>query len=161
MTIRPYKNIDNKIDGAILTVFDIDAARQHELEAQAARDYAEAVIGAVRYPLMILDSNFHIQTANQAFSKLFQFKGPIRRGTPLREVGDGPWNDPRLRTMLDQVLPGDGNVTNMRVPYTSELGRQETIQFTARKVLGTNRRPSYILLEMEKVTEDPSVLHSP
>src|SRR5207244_12745668 len=47
LTIRPYKNIDNRIDGAVLALFDVHEARRHQNEAQAARDYAAAILDAI------------------------------------------------------------------------------------------------------------------
>ena len=87
LTVRPYKNVDNRIDGAVLALFDIDDARTHQGHAQEAREYAEAIFNAVREPLVVLDARLRVQRVNPAFSSMFQMSegdvfstGKLRKG---------------------------------------------------------------------------------
>src|SRR5438093_9229013 len=61
LTVRPYKNMDNRIDGAVLMLYDIDEIRRHEREAQEAREYAEAIFDAARDPMLVLDAKMHVE----------------------------------------------------------------------------------------------------
>jgi two-component system CheB/CheR fusion protein len=64
LRVRPYLTLDNKVDGAVLVLVDIDAAKKAEHEVVLARDFAEAVIGTVRDPLLILDDGLRVHKAN-------------------------------------------------------------------------------------------------
>src|ERR1041385_2188328 len=68
------------------------------------RDYAEAVIEAVP-PFLVLDQNLLVQTANKSFCKHFKIASSQTLNRPLYELGNGQWNIPGLRTLLEEVLP--------------------------------------------------------
>lgn len=71
MAIRPYKTIDNRIDGAIVTLSDIHELKQSLMRSKEAREYAEAIIETVRDALVVLNGDLRVVTANQAYYKYF------------------------------------------------------------------------------------------
>ena len=68
------------------------------------RDYAEAVIEAVP-PLLVLDDKLRVQTANKSFCKSFKISARETVGRRVYELGNGQWNIPELRQLLEEVLP--------------------------------------------------------
>ena len=72
MQVRPSQDADAKIDGAILSLVDIDALKHHVADAEWARDYALDIVEAVQVPLVVLDENLRVLSANQAFYGTFQ-----------------------------------------------------------------------------------------
>src|ERR1051325_3848123 len=70
----------------------------------ATRDYAEAVIEAVP-PLLVLDDKLRVQTANKSFCKSFKISARETMGRRVYELGNGQWNIPTLRKLLEEVLP--------------------------------------------------------
>src|SRR5207244_11943122 len=72
LRVRPYLTLDNKIDGAVLVLSDIDTLKRSEQEITVARDYAEAILRTTRYPLVVLTADLRVSTANVAFFKTFQ-----------------------------------------------------------------------------------------
>lgn len=107
MTIRPYKNTDNRIDGAVLVLFDIDEVRRHEQEAQKAREFAEFVLTAAPVPLVVMDPELKIRDVNPAFCEKFSIDKNTVQGRSLWDLDGGAWNMPQLREQLGQILPGD------------------------------------------------------
>src|SRR5262249_10057470 len=103
LTIRPYKNVDNRIDGAVLALFDIDEVRRHEQEAHEAREFAEWVLTAAPVPLIVMDPELRIRSVNPAFCEKFQIEASQIEGRPFPEIGDGVWNMPELRKRLDRI----------------------------------------------------------
>ena len=65
LRVRPYLTLDNKVDGAVLVLVDIDDLKRSEQAAAAARDYAEAIVHTARDPLVILDADLRVQTAKR------------------------------------------------------------------------------------------------
>jgi len=98
LRILPYRGTDNTVDGAIATLVDID-------DLKRARDLAEAVVAVVRQPLIVLDAGLRVRTANQAFYQMFQLESRDTEGRLIYEIGGGQWSIPRLRQLLEDVLP--------------------------------------------------------
>ncbi|MBP6219030.1 MAG: PAS domain-containing protein [Oligoflexales bacterium] len=67
LQIRPYKTIDNRIDGAVISLMDIGALKQKIKEGRKARDYLFSVAETVKFPLVILDDQLHLRSANSSF----------------------------------------------------------------------------------------------
>lgn len=103
LRIRPYRTSDNRIEGSVLTLIDINQIRQTQMKADAARDFAESVIEAVQTPLLVLRSDLQIRTANRAFCESYKLK-PAEIGTRFfYEITGGCWNLPQLRTALERL----------------------------------------------------------
>ena len=95
---------DNKIDGAILSLVDIDALKHHLADAEWARDYALDIVEAVQVPLVVLDEELRVLSANQAFYGTFGTTEASIKARPLFEVDGGQWNLPALRAPLEHML---------------------------------------------------------
>ncbi len=89
---------DGKIDGAVMMMIDIDAAKR-------GLDFAEAIIETMRQPLVILNQNLHVAKANKAFYETFQAARKETEGRLIYDLGDGQWNIPSLRELLQDILP--------------------------------------------------------
>ena len=72
LRVRPYLTLDNKVDGAMLVLVDIDPLKTSEQVAAAARDDAESIIATVRQPLLVLDQDLRVESANAAFYRTFR-----------------------------------------------------------------------------------------
>ena len=71
LRIRPYKDIDNRIDGAVLALFDADVPKRSEERARAAVDVARAVVESAAQPAALVDHDVRLILANAAFSSVF------------------------------------------------------------------------------------------
>jgi two-component system CheB/CheR fusion protein len=95
--IRPYRTIDNKIDGAIISLVDIDAIKRSREEAQGALEYSQAIIETIREPLVVLDKDARVLSVNKSFCDTFRSNALIVKGKFFYELGAREWNDPGLR----------------------------------------------------------------
>ena len=108
LSIRPYRTMDNRINGAVITFQDIDPLKRSLGLAEQARDYAEAMIETVREPLAVLDSDLRVQRATAAFYDAFQVSREETEGRFFYDLGNGQWNLPRLRELLgDAIFRGE------------------------------------------------------
>ena len=64
LRVRPYKNVENKIDGAVLTLFDVDLPKRSEQRIRLAREYTEALMDVIDQPVVVLDAELRVQAAN-------------------------------------------------------------------------------------------------
>jgi two-component system CheB/CheR fusion protein len=154
MRIRPYKDVHNRIDGAVLVLVDIEGVRRQE-ELRLARDFAEAIVETVREPLVILDQNLRIQRTNQAFLRTFQVGAPETDGRYLYALGDKQWNIPKLRTLLEEVLPKDSSFSDFVVEHDfPRIGKRKML-LNARRLELSGKREAMILLGIEDITDRP------
>jgi two-component system CheB/CheR fusion protein len=86
LRIRPYKSVDNKIDGAVLALFDVDMLKKSEQRAAQARDFIEASLQFVPQPLAIVAADLEVRQANTAFASLFGGGTDDLRGRPLGDL---------------------------------------------------------------------------
>jgi PAS domain S-box-containing protein len=112
------------------------------------RDYAEAVIEAVP-PLLVLDDKLCVQTANKSFCKSFKISARETVGRLVYELGNGQWNIPELRKLLEKILPRKSVFKDFEVTHKFESIGRRTMLLSGRQVDHLQR----ILLFIEDVTE--------
>jgi two-component system, chemotaxis family, CheB/CheR fusion protein len=150
---RPYMTADNKIDGAVLVLVDIDKLKRSEREAKVARNYAEAIIRTARDPLIVLRADLRVNTANEAFYKAFKTMPDETQGRLIYDLGDQQWNIPKLRTWLEDILPRNSFFDALEVTHDfPQIGRR-TMLLNARRLELEDGAPQMILLAIEDVTE--------
>ena len=102
LRIRPYKTTENKIDGAVLILIDIDVVKKAILDLSGNTQVAEAVLDMVREGLVVLDLSFKISAANSAFQRACDGAKTVV-GRSLFEAAGGRWNIPALRQGLAKL----------------------------------------------------------
>ena len=103
LRIRPYRDVDNRIDGAVLVLLDIDAMRRQEDQLREAKELAEAVVDTMRDPLVVMETDLRIRAVNKAFCWAFGVQRGEAVGRALTDLDDGGWDIPQLRSMLERV----------------------------------------------------------
>jgi two-component system CheB/CheR fusion protein len=151
LRIVPYKTLDNRIDGAVLVLVDIDTLKRSEEEITRARDYAEATIRTARDPLVVLREDLHINTANQAFYNTFKLSPTEIEGRSFLELSGGAWNVPSLRQLLEEILPGGRSFDDFEVTSDFERLGRRTMLLNARPLEGSSGK--LILLGIEDFTD--------
>jgi PAS domain S-box-containing protein len=147
-TDKTMKQLREDVTTLRQQVVDLKAA----LAAQAARRYAEHVVETLREALLVLDGNLQIIMANRAFYRLFNVTPEETEHRLLYELGNGQWNIPRLRLLLEDILPANSNFDNFEVAHTfPDLGRRIMI-LNARRLQSDDTTTTQILLAIEDVT---------
>lgn len=147
--LRPYRTVDDRIEGVVVTFVDITKSKQIEQQLEAARDYAENIVNTVREPLIVLTYGLRVESVNQAFNDTFSIGPQEPEGRPIYELGNRQWDIPELRQALEQVLRENETFENFEVTKDfAQLG-QRTMLLNARRLEDTQR----ILLAIEDITE--------
>jgi len=102
--IQPYRTVDNEIDGVVLTFADV-TERVQAIAVRQARDLAEAVVDSVHQPLLVLDDKLQVISANRSYRVTFPGSAAEITGQSIFEVGQGRWDLPLLRELLQDVMP--------------------------------------------------------
>jgi len=153
MRVRPYRTITNTIDGVVITFDDISERKLAEEMTLAARAYAESIIATVREPLVILDEDLRVTSANQSFYRNFQMTPEDTEGKRVYELRNRKWCTPGLRERLEDILPKKTTLEDYEVEYKSGTTGQRTMLCNARRLEQKLGEKQLILLAIEDVTE--------
>ncbi len=151
--VLPYRTQDNRIAGVIVTFTDITDRKRAADAINDARIYSETIVRTVQHPLLVLDSNLHVQTANKAFRKLFAVFEEEPKGRLIFELGTGEWNNPPLRGLLDRVLSENEEIHNFEFEQEFDRTGRRSMVLTACKLRQEGGREDLILIAIEDVTE--------
>ena len=147
LTIRPYRTIDDRIEGSVITIVDVDLLKRSLRAAEEARDYAEAMIETVREPLVVLDSDLRVQRATAAFYETFQVSRAETEGRFFYNLGSGQWNQPRLRALLGDAMFRDTPFQDYEVDYEFQSIGSKIFRLNGRRLSQDGARRVIISLE--------------
>ena len=152
LRIRPYRTIDNQIDGVTMVFLDIDALKRQTAILELARNYAETIIETVQSPLVVLDAELRVNTANRAFYELFQESVATSTLSSWFELDhEQSWLLP-LRSLFEDVLSQDRPVWNFEVEHSFERVGKKILLLNACK-LHQEGNTDLILLVIDDITE--------
>jgi two-component system CheB/CheR fusion protein len=146
LRILPSAGPGGKIDGAVVMLIDIDAARR-------GLDFAKAIVETVREPLAILNQNLQVMEANKTFYETFQTTREKTEQHLIWNLGDGQWNIPALRELLEKILPAHSTFRDFEVTHEFENVGRKVMLLNAREIFDPNSKVRTILLAIEDVTD--------
>nr|WP_284506331.1 chemotaxis protein CheB [Caballeronia sp. INDeC2] len=120
-------------------------------EVVRARDYADAIIETMSDPLLVLEPNLRVTRANRAFYETFQTTSDTTLGSMLFSLGNGQWDIPDLRELLETILPQEAIVRDFVITHEFERIGSRTMRLNAARVAG--RAHELIVLTIEDVTQ--------
>ena len=103
MKIRPYRTLDNKIDGVVISLFDVGIMKKSFEDALKGKKFAEAVFNTVREPLIILQSNLAVKEANKSFYLKFELMKDEVIDKSIYDIGNGEWQNPQFKKFIEQI----------------------------------------------------------
>ncbi len=118
-----------------------------------ARNFADNIVETVRVPLMVLDGDLRVVRANHAFYNTFKVTAAETGKSLLYHVGNGQWDIPELRTLLEEILPQHTEVEDFQVEHEFEHIGSKTMLLNARRLMQATDRTPLILLAIEDITE--------
>ncbi len=156
LRIRPYRTVENTIEGAAITFVDISERKRMEEALREAQVFAESIVATVREPLVVLDENLQVVSANRAFYSTFQVEPDETLGHALYDLGNHQWDTPALRQLLEEILPQNTAFDGFQVTHEFEQIGQRTMLLNARRILSEVGQTELILLAIENITKHRS-----
>jgi len=146
LRILPSVGPDGRTDGAVLMLIDIDAAKR-------GLDFAEAIVETVREPLVILNQNLEVLKANRTFYETFQAAREETEGRLIYDLGNRQWNIPKLRELLENILPAHSTFRDFEVTHEFERVGRKVMLLNASEIYNPNAQARTILLAIEDATD--------
>jgi PAS domain S-box-containing protein len=121
-------------------------------EVDEAREFAESVINTVREPLICLDQDLRVLTINRSFCDFFQVKPEETVGELIYDLGNKQWDIPKLRELLETILPQRTTLDNYEVEHDFITIGRRTMLLNARQMQRSRGKEGVILLAIEDIT---------
>lgn len=149
LRVRPYRTAENKIEGLVVVLVDIDQLRRSQQHLIDARDFASSVVESVPIPIVVLNRDFSIRTANTAFRLLTQLQPKDLEDRFLPELVNLLWGLDGIREKLNGLIDAPlGSITEFEHQSTTPLAK--TLLIKAQAVANDGDR--VLLLMVEDIT---------
>ncbi len=124
--------------------------KNHKLKEskELALHYMTTLVAVARESFLILDANLRVISANEVFYNNFRVSSKETENRFIYELGNGQWNIPELKKLLEEILPDKKIVKDYEVKHTFETIGEKTIMLNARQIDSVQ----LIILAMEDIT---------
>jgi chemotaxis protein methyltransferase CheR len=131
-----------------------------------AQTLAQAIVNTIHDPLLVLDEAFHVVAASRSFYETFNVDEAQTRGRLLYLLGDGQWDIPALRTLLETIIPAQTAMDGFQVEHDFPGVGHRTMLLNARQVVYADGGGKTILLAFTDISarrlieREKEVLHA-
>ena len=135
-----------------LTIINQEILSLNE-QVVAARNYAEAIVENIPEPLLVLDKNLRIKSANETFYKTFAVNPKETEGRLIYEIGNKQWEIPELRLFLEKILPEKTFFFGFEVGHVFQTIGKRIMLLNGREIIKDTEGEKFILLTIKDITE--------
>jgi signal transduction histidine kinase/CheY-like chemotaxis protein len=136
----------------VLAMEDVTERRRAEADLEAIETYAQDIVETVREPLLILDASLRVRSANRAFYQTFEVGAEETENQLIYELGNGQWDIPALRTLLEDIIPQSSVFNDFELEHTfPQIGRR--VMLLNARQLRAGSHGELLMLALEDVTE--------
>lgn len=152
MRIIPYRTSENVIKGVVITFSDVTEFKNTTASLTESTEFAEQIFRTTHEPMLVLNDEQKIVSANPSFYKTFQLTPQETEGQFLYQLANGHWDIPALRELVENVLPENEQIEGYMVEHDFPRIGHKKIMLNARKIMHDNPKKRQILLAIEDIT---------
>src|SRR3989338_835501 len=119
----------------------------------SSKEYADSIINTVREPLIALDQDLRVVTVSRSFYEFFKVKPEETVGQLIYDLGNKQWNIPKLRELLETILPQETTFDNYEVEHDFATIGRRIMLLNARQIEQAWGKERIILLAIEDITK--------
>nr|MDQ3047304.1 ATP-binding protein [Bacteroidota bacterium] len=116
-------------------------------------NYSQTIIDTIHEPMIILDSDLHVKSANKAYYKRFLTNKENTESHPFFELSNNQWNIPELQNLLEKIISKNMSFENMEISHEFAGMGKKVMLFNVNRIIQKTHREKLILLAIEDVTE--------
>jgi two-component system CheB/CheR fusion protein len=154
LRMRPYSTADGRLDGILVAAIDIDDVKQ-------LSNFSRAIVETIDQPILVMDAQFRIISANAAFYGKFRVTRKETENHLLFELGNGQWNIPQLRDLLEKVLPEKEAIEHFEMEHDFPDIGHRIMSVNARQLHEEKIGAQKVLLVINDLTRAPDVAATP
>ncbi|MBZ5594350.1 MAG: PAS domain-containing protein [Acidobacteriia bacterium] len=151
LRVRPYRTEENKIDGAVVALVDIDQMKQASEAVRLARDLNLSIIETARSSLLVLDAELRAKLANPAFYQMFELTPGEVLDQNIYDIAGGYWKFPALCALFED-LPKNGRLDDFMVEHDFPRVGHKSLVLNARWFRGNSDNQQLVLLAIDNMT---------
>jgi two-component system, chemotaxis family, CheB/CheR fusion protein len=155
MKIRPYTTTDGKIEGAVISLYDVDARTKAMEVMTHEKIFYESVLNTIHQPLLVLDDSLKIFMVNSVYYNLFRATDTSTIGKSIYSVNNQLWDIQELRHLLEVILSSKDYYNNYKLSVTPDFFLGKRVLLNARRIKFVTGTDEYILIAIE-VSDDKS-----
>src|ERR1051325_6922963 len=141
-----------RADLILLAMEDVTDRRRAQGLLSQIETYAQDVVDTVREPLVILDRDLRVHSANRAFYQTFHVSLEETENRRIYELGNGQWDIPALRTLLEDIVPMSSVFNDFELEHDFPVIGRRVMLLNARKMRQRNHA-DLLVLAMEDITD--------
>ena len=127
--------------------------KKHNDLLEESYNYSQTIIATIHEPMIVLDSDLHVKSANKSFYKKFNVNKGETEGKTLFELGNKQWDIPRLHDLLEILLSKNSNFENFEVTHNFPGMGEKVMVLNASRIIQKTHREKLILLAIKDITE--------
>lgn len=152
LTLSSISDKSGNICGVSAIMHDITEQKKAK-QVLIVNEYSESIINTVREPLIVLDQDLRVVTVSRSFYDVFKVNPEETVGQLIYDLGNKQWNIPKLRELLENILPQKVSFDNYEVEHDfADIGRRIML-LNARQIQRVSGTERIILLAIEDITE--------
>jgi len=140
-----------------LIIVNHELLDKHE-QLNDARLYSDSIITTIRHPLIVLDTDLRIKTANTSFYKKFNTTEEETEGKLFYEIQNNQWDDKEMRSLLGKILQQKEQLSDFEIKLTFTALGERTMLLNGRQIVNESTAQKLILLGIEDITEQVNAL---
>ncbi len=149
----PVQDSEGNFSQCRTAISDITERKRAEQMERDARVYAESIVDTVQESILVLDKDVRVISANSSFYSTFQVSPEETENKFIYDIGNSQWDIPRLRELLEEILPRNTHFKNFEVDHVfSSIGRK-VMSLNASRIYQEGVGTERILLVIEDITE--------
>lgn len=149
----PIRNKNGEVAGVVLVFRDVTDRRRREHALRDCLTYCENIVRTLREPFLVLDKRLRVKSANRAFYETFQVSPKETENRSVFELGNHQWDIPKLRTLLEEILPNNHSFRDFEVEHDFPTIGRRSILLNASQIRRDSDGEELILLAMDDITE--------
>ena len=154
MRITPYKTSEDVIDGVVIIFVDINDRKNAETKVKAALKYSENIVNSLREPILVLNEDLTVYSANQSFYDNFKVNPNETIGVSFFKLDKGQWNIAELRTLIEKILPENTEFNDYKVEKEFlDIGYKKMF-LNARRIYRGDVGTQFILISIEDLKKN-------
>jgi two-component system, chemotaxis family, CheB/CheR fusion protein len=152
LQIRPHKTLDGRVDGAVLVLVDIDVIKKCHRELIDAVELTNSIMETAPDPVLVLGADLRIVIANHSFYTAFNVSPEATIGQHIYSLGDGQWNKPDFKILLDDVLPQRRDFLHHPMDFDFPGSIRKSFMVTGRHIVQDQDSAPLLVLLLADIT---------